>query len=137
MPLFVHLCLVRLLCCCEGALALFHLGLLQSMVGGLLQAFISLRLVSSSVSFDPGYLLRPIMVYFFWSSCLSSSLGATSLFKVSLVIFLGGLSCISRRWQFVISGCSSQVQEGYVRVSLGGFALRRAALNENTWLSNS
>ena len=128
-PRFVHLCLVRLLCCPEGALALFHLRLLQRMVGGLLQALISLRPVSISVSFGPGQLLRPIMVVFLELLPLSQSGGNQFVQGVSGVFFLGGLSWIGRRWQFVINGCSSQVQEVYVKVSLGSFRFEKSRFN--------
>ena len=43
--------------------------------------------------------------------------------------FLGGLSWIGRRWQFVINGCSSQVQEVYVKVSLGSFRFEKSRFN--------
>ena len=81
-------------------------ALSQHMIGGLLQAFLSLQLVSMSVSFDPGWLLfDPVLVQEVpLRTCLGRIFGAPAsplvrgdyFTKASLVIFLEKLSWITR-----------------------------------------
>ena len=132
MPRFAHLCLVRLLCCSEGpplcgfycATALFQLGLLQRMIGGLLQAFLSVRLVSISLLPDPGHGWLPFVLVLVPEVVLQSYYGS----------IFGALASPRALGELLRLGCRSGVSSGGCPGFLSLIAVQRVMAVCDRWV---